>query len=191
MTFRDFDTDWAWSETFLVSPLVISLYERKLGSKIIRIPVNRRESQVKGYDAILHMEDGRILTVEEKVRSRFYSDLLVETMNVFEDGRIEKGWLFKTQAEVLSYFQKKTCEDDWNLTLWNPKQLAIWVNGQEFLSMVNNNVVKKIKSNSHRGNTRWHTVNYAIPFHITKTKKEIHYHQNRPKEMPLEFYDEE
>lgn len=44
------------------------------------------------------------LTASEKERSNYYGDILVEVMHVFEDGTVSDGWIFETEADILSYF---------------------------------------------------------------------------------------
>jgi len=185
---NDFDVDYKWSEKISESIEIEELYEKKLNSKIIqRIKITNRKQQKAGYDIELILFDGRRLTIEEKIRSKFFPDLLLEIKH--ENGKKKIGWLYKSEAEVLSYIQPT--DKEYILTLWKLKDLAQWSKTKEFFQLINDEKIKEIWSSSIRNNREWRTENYAIPFHILKDKnfeyKNKDFEKNKSN-LPLEFF---
>ena len=167
------------------------LYEKKLNSKIIkRIEITNKKSQKKGYDLEIHLADGRILTIEEKFRNIFYPDLLLEIKSIF-NGESKLGWLYKSEAEILAYFQPY--KQGYNLTLWKLKELAKWTKSEQFINLVKCGVVieKWSPSNNNTGD-EWWTQNYAVSFRILRNK-DFSYrnktYEKTKKDLPIEFFE--
>jgi len=186
---RDFYKDLIDSNNLSESKEILDLYEKKFHSKIKnRIKITDRSSQKKGYDIELHLEDGRILTIEEKFRpdsKKFYPDLLVEIKHTNGDTRM--GWLYKSNAEILAYFQRKPDDSAFNLTLWKLKEISEWTKSNNFLSLLDLGYIKEIISHSNINKNQWTTINYAIPFNILK-KTNLNYKANKINYLPLEFF---
>ena len=182
---RSFKDDYEYSEKNSNSVEVKQLYEKKLNAKIIeREKIVDKKQQKSGYDVILKLDDGRVLTIEEKFRQTFYPDILLEINHIF--GKKKKiGWLYKTQSEILAYFQHKN--NGLMLTLWKLKELARWSKSKEFLELLNEETIKEKWSSTKEGDVFWKTKNYGVPFYVLKNKG-FEYKKNNGNELPLEFY---
>ena len=56
-------------------------------------------AQRGGIDRVLTLRSGKTLTVDEKVRSRDYGDVLLEVWSVWRDGKgVDPGWVAKDLA---------------------------------------------------------------------------------------------
>ncbi|GAI22803.1 unnamed protein product, partial [marine sediment metagenome] len=164
---RDFYKDLRNSNKISDSTELFELYEKKLQSKIIeREKVTNRKQQKKGYDLKLSLFDGRILTIEEKIRDTFYPDLLLEVKHENDFARI--GWLYTSEAEILSYIQPT--DRGLYLSLWKLKELAIWSKTEDFLLLVDKEIIREKWSRSKKDRKMWSTQNYAVPFHILRSK---------------------
>ena len=186
---RDFYTDLNESNKKSDSKEVFEVYEKKLQSKISdRIKITNRKQQKKGYDLELYLDDGRILTIEEKIRDTFFPDILLEVKH--ENSFTKVGWLYTSEAEILAYFQPKG--DSYYLSLWKLKELAIWSKSNEFLVLLNEGTIKERWSQSKKGDKQWRTQNYVVPFHILKDKgfeyRNKKYEKNKSI-LPLEFFN--
>jgi len=183
---RDFDDDYKLSEEYSESKEVKEIYGKKLKSKIIkRTKIIDRIQQKSGYDIVLELNDGRVLTIEEKFRRMFYPDILLEIRHDYEDNSKKTGWLYKSEAEILAYFQLKN--DILMLTLWKLKELSNWSKTKEFIELVNEEIIKERWSKSKRNGVRWKTKNYAIPFYILRNKG-FEYKKNDGNTLPLEIF---
>jgi len=184
---RDFNDDLKKSQKASRSIEIEEIYEKKLQSKIKkRTEIKDKSQQNAGYDIELHLEDGRLLTIEEKFRWTFYPDLLLEIKHENDNNKI--GWLYTSEAEILAYFQMK---DSFILTLLKLKELAQWSRSVEFLKLLTEGVIKEKSSETKRGEHHWRTKNYVVPFHILRNKnfeyRNKKYEKTR-KDLPLEFY---
>jgi len=158
------------------SPEIKRLYEKKLKSKIInRIKITDRIQQKAGYDLELHLEDGRILT---------NPDLLLEIQHV--NGISKLGWLYKSQAEILSYIQPY--KNGFHLTLWKLKDLKDWTKTDQFLLLLNSDVVKEIWSNTKYNSVYWRTKNYCVSFRILRNLPFNYVSNDNNENLPLDFY---
>jgi len=191
MKFNNFESNLKNSNEKSDTKKIKEIYEKKLNSKIKkRKKITNRKSQKKGYDIELQLGDGRILTIEEKIREEFYPDLLLEIKSVF-NGKTKLGWLYKSEAEILAYFQPY--KQGYNLTLWKLKELAKWTKSEQFINLVRYGMVKKIwsPSNNNAG-AKWWTQNYAVSFRILRNKDFSYrnkiYEKTR-KNLPVEFFD--
>lgn len=183
---REYNEDYKRSEEYSKSKEVKELYEKKLKSKIIkRTKIINRIQQKSGYDIVLELDDGRVLTIEEKFRETFYPDILLELRHVYEDNSKKTGWLYKSEAEILSYFQRK--DGVFILTLWKLKELSNWSKTKEFLELLDEGTIKERWSKSKRNGVFWNTKNYAVPFYVLRNKG-FEYIKNSGNELPLEFY---
>ena len=188
---RDFKKDLDESNRLSDSEEIKKTYEKKLNAKIInRRKVTDIKQQKKGYDVVLDLDDGKILTIEEKYRFVFFPDLLLEIKHINDNNKL--GWLYHSEAEILAYFQPNQ-KDGYYLTLWKLKDLAQWSKTEEFIELLNRGTIKEHWSSSHRGNNSWKTMNYSIPFYILKDKNfeympNKEYEKNK-KTLPLDFYD--
>lgn len=61
-----------------------------------------KEEQFKGIDKKLHLQNGKVITVEEKCRRKDYGDILLELIS--NDRTNRKGWIYTCQSEYLTYF---------------------------------------------------------------------------------------
>jgi len=185
---NDFDSNWVESDKLSDSKEIQELYEKKLGSKIIkRIKIKDREQQKAGFDIILYLKDGRILTIEEKFRKTFYPDILLEIKHVNGNNKI--GWLYTSAAEILAYFQPY--KKGYNLTLWKLKDFTIWSRSDQFLHLVKEEVIKEVWSKTVRSGKKWRTQNYAVSFRILRNKSfsyiNSEYEKNK-NNLPLDFF---
>ena len=186
--------DNIWAEKVLDSKEAKELRERRLNAKILkREKYKDMRSQRKGYDTFLDLDDGRHLTFEEKVRRDFYPDLLLEIKSIsLDDGSIRLGWLTKSEAEVLAYFQPKNGKPAGYLTLWKLKDLAHWSKTNEFIDLVNKGIIKEVWSRSLKDGRKWKTMSYAVPFHVLNKKDfsfiNDDYEKNRDI-IPLDFWN--
>jgi hypothetical protein len=188
---RNFNDDLKDSDKFSDSLEIIQLYEKKFRSKIKeKEKITDRKSQKKGYDTKIIFDDGLIVTIEEKFRpdpNKFYPDLLIEIEHTNGSHRI--GWLYKSNAEILAYFQRRPDDSCFNLTLWKLKEIAEWTKSNEFITLLNDRKIKEINSESEDDyGHHWKTKNYAIPFSILRTKS-FNYHVNKSNFLPIEFFD--
>jgi len=185
---NDFDVNWIESDKLSDSKEIQELYEKKLGSKIIqRIKIKDRKQQRAGYDIELHLEDGRILTIEEKFRKSFYPDILLEIKHINGNNKI--GWLYKSEAEILAYFQPY--KKGYNLTLWKLKDFALWSRSDQFLRLLEGKAIKEIWSKTVRSGETWRTQNYAVSFRILRNcsfeYRNTEYEKNK-NNLPLDFF---
>ena len=180
---NDFWVDYIKSREVSRSEELKNCYEKKLCSKIAkRIEIDKKNQQKAGYDIELHLEDGRILTIEEKIRFKFYPDLLVEIKHY--NGNEKPGWLFKSQAEILSYVQPY--KKGYHITLWKLKDIAEWVRSEQFYRLYNAGVIiEKWGSTNFNGN-KYRTKNYAISFRILRNLP-FEYKKN-DENLPIEMW---
>lgn len=183
---HDFWDDMINSNNISDSSEIKKIYEQKLDSKIVkRIGIKNKVQQKAGYDIELYLEDGRILTIEEKIRNEFYPDLLLEIQHT--NGISKHGWLYKSQAEILSYIQPY--KQGYHLTLWKLKELAEWTKSEQFLFLLNSDAIKEIWSKTNCSGVKWCTKNYAVSFRILRNLP-FRYKKNSfdKNGMPIEFW---
>ena len=71
------------------------------------------ERDKEGIDIVLHLMEGKEITIQEKIRRDNYNDLLVEfwhsqhAKTQSPEGENRVGWYFKITAELLSYIVPK------------------------------------------------------------------------------------
>lgn len=82
------------------------------------------EAQRSGVDRVVCLPDGRMVTVQEKVRGVDKPDLLIEYQHEALDGRTWPGWIEHTEADVLLCIWKPTG----TVRMWNMLDLRrAWV----------------------------------------------------------------
>lgn len=174
---RDFKTDLDWSLKMSRSATIRRTYGKVCGSKVKKRAEEKEfEVQKRGYDVILTLEDGRKLTVEEKFLSYYRPTVVAEYVKIPEArGKSpEIGWLYKSEAEILAYFQK--LKRGWDLTMWKLKDLAKWTRTEAFEKLVEQKKVwfteqfSKIER-PHQPTVKWSTVSYIIPVTFLRDQK--------------------
>lgn len=184
MSVNDFWDNMIESNELSDSEQIKKIYEKKLESKIDkRIKIKDKKQQKAGYDVELHLSDGRILTVEEKIRKQFHPDLLLEIKHY--NGYKKPGWLFHSNAEILAYFQPY--KHSFHLTLWKLKELAEWVQSKQFTFLLNSGSIKEIWSKTNCNGNRWRTKNYAVSFRILRNLSFV-YKKNECDTIPIDLW---
>lgn len=101
---HDFDSDLRFEQSkFAVQN---SFYKRLYGNdiRIERADYDTeagRMLQRKDIDLILHLPDGKSISISEKHRKSFYGDILVEFYSKFPH---TLGWMDNSEADVMTYF---------------------------------------------------------------------------------------
>jgi hypothetical protein len=103
---NDFNTDLAYANNSADNYLIDSFYKTKFpGLKEIQF-VEDLEMQKLGIDKILHFENGKQVTIDEKKRRVDYGDILLE---LWKNKEMKKpGWLFTCQCDYVSYIVMPT-----------------------------------------------------------------------------------
>jgi hypothetical protein len=57
--------------------------------------------QMLGVDKIIHFSNGRVVTVDEKKRRKYYGDILLELRKNMEQNK--PGWLFYSNCDYIVY----------------------------------------------------------------------------------------
>ena len=80
------------------------LYKKLWGEDIIieDIPEGS-EIDKEGTDKIIKVGN-KSIKIQEKKRQKDYGDFLLEIEHIFGDGRVKKGWFYKTDADYLVYY---------------------------------------------------------------------------------------
>lgn len=63
--------------------------------------MNKAE-QLKGIDKKIYLENGRILTIDEKIRRKYYGDIFLELVSNTRTNK--KGWLFYSVSDFTVYY---------------------------------------------------------------------------------------
>ena len=94
---HDFRTSLALSETFSDAPWWMDLYRRAFPTLVSAVSVrNDGWAQRGGIDRVITLACGRVYTVDEKVRTSDWPDILLEQWS--DEGRRSPGWIQKPLA---------------------------------------------------------------------------------------------
>ena len=61
--------------------------------------------QSKGVDKLIKLHNGKVVTIEEKLRRSHWGDICLELKSNVEKGTL--GWLYKIEADFLAYMTPK------------------------------------------------------------------------------------
>jgi hypothetical protein len=96
-TVHDFDEQLAYSESNADQPWWEAVYRQAFPTFATMASVRKDGwAQRGGIDRVITLDSGRIITVDEKVRRRFYPDILLEVWSDHE--RRTPGWAVKDLA---------------------------------------------------------------------------------------------
>ena len=103
---NDFHTDLAYS--------LETVNEKELNSFYLQFfflakrveNVTDLEIQKKGIDKFIHCSNGKIISIDEKIRRKDYGDILVETYSNLEQKKY--GWIIYSQCDFIAYIIQPT-----------------------------------------------------------------------------------
>ena len=117
--------------------------------------IKDRQLQFKGHDIHLIYEDKKWI-IDEKVRRRDYSDILIEYLSNKQTGR--KGWIYDNESDFLAYLFPT-----FGFWLLDTQKIKSWVLNKE--SDFWRHGYKDISAeNENQNNEKYTTLSKAIPF---------------------------
>lgn len=147
------DIEWAEQMEAKVIPFVLAkMAKAGMPVKTFQsIPKTNKQLQYKGIDRILYLQSGKILKIEEKIRSKDWGDLLIE---IVADPRYADfnpdtgaishthlrgiGWIYKDYScELIAFFNADT--EDGNIFSWKKFQKVYFDNIVEWYQLAIDN----------------------------------------------------
>lgn len=115
--------------------------------------------QHSGIDVFIYLKNGMVFTIEEKVRARWYSDLLLEYKSVAYNNHESLGWIYKS---VSNYLLSYSCPEKNILYLYPFVDLKHKWN-TEGTDLINSQEAKQAYNSG-----GWTTYNIAVPLDFVK-----------------------
>ena len=117
------------------------------------------KSQYAGIDTVLLLKNGDTVKIDEKVRRKQYTDILLEMYHLYDDGAEVDGWM-KKQLEIdwLAYAFLEQGMENAILFKWRPLKKAFKDHGDEWMG----NMRKYVTSR----NNGYTTYNLPVPISV-------------------------
>ncbi len=157
---RDFHADMDWSLAGGDEPFWSAVY-RKAFPNLVGVELcSDIPRQKQGIDRLLHLSNGKTLTVDEKKRDRVYSDILLEVLSNEEYNT--PGWVEKDLSiDYLAYafMPIRRCY----LFPWPMLRRAWFQYGGKWRTEY-----KPKRAQTQVGNSIYHTVNVPVPIDVLR-----------------------
>lgn len=164
MTVHNFNESLAWSHHQEDQPFWREVYEKAFPS-MVHFHSTRADgwAQRGGIDRTIMLEDGTVITVDEKVRREDYPDILIEHWS--DEKRRIPGWGHRDKSLTCDYIAyalipSQTCY----LLPYQVLRRAIKLNGQTWWTKA------KSKSPGYRiveaNNRTYKTISYVVPTEV-------------------------
>ena len=157
---RDFQADMQWSLKGSYEAFWHAVYWKAFPNVVTIELCSDLPRQKQGIDRLLHLSNGKALTVDEKKRGREYADILLEYTSCEE--RNTPGWIERDLAiDYLAYgfMQSQRCY----LFPWAMLRRAWAQFGQDWKAKY-----RPVRAATMIGSTQYHTLSVAVPIDVLR-----------------------
>lgn len=154
---HDFDKQLEFSQSSEHEVWLVEAYKRKFPTMIGQLAVkgNNPAGKSFGIDRYIHLANGKVLTLDEKIRDRCYGDILLEFIR--NDVTGAPGWIEKPDLQV-DYIVYAISPTKQLYLLPLPQLQVAWTNHKaEWLKSY-----RTIKA----ANQTYNTLSLAVPFEV-------------------------